>query len=243
MHKSENVNEFSQNLILKIKEKTGISSDSKLAKFLGINQPSLTGWRKNGVSELQLANAFISMRKQAIEEKAAAIKKAHADSIQPIVEFYPINKHGVEKMVVFEPKGTYQTCLRDVLKSTNSGIYVFYDTRGKALYTGKTKANLWGEMNLAFNRDRKGQDIVLVKHPVNNVAFQLASEKIRQPFNRNLRLTELAAYFSAYAVVDDMVDAVEGLLIRAFPNDTFNTKMEKIKQKAKNRKSDECITR
>ena len=229
MPKANKLNQFSQNLISKIKEKAKISSDSDLANFLGINQPSLTGWRKNGVSELQLANAFISMRNQAIEQQAAAIKKAHSDSIQPIVEFFPIEKSGGEKKVVFEPKGTYPTSVRDALKSTKSGIYVFYDTRGKALYTGKTKANLWGEMNLAFNRDRKGQDIVLVKHPVNNVVFHLASEKVRQPLTRNLRLTQLAAYFSAYAVVDDMVDAVEGLLIRAFPNDTFNTKMEKIR--------------
>lgn len=234
MPKLQKIDVYSKNLISKIKEKAGITSDGQLANFLGINQPSLTGWRRNGVSELQLANAFISMRNQAIKKEALAIKDSHAKSIQPIVEFYPIVKSGesIIRQVVFDPQGMYQNSLRDALKITKSGIYVFYDTRGKALYTGKTKSNLWIELNFAFNRERKGQDITLVKHPINNVQFLLASEKTRQPTDRNLRLSQLAAYFSAYAVVDDLVDAVEGLLIRAFPNDTFNTKMERIRQKA-----------
>ena len=226
---------FSENLIAKLKEKAGLKSDAALAKFLGINQPSLIGWKSKGVSELQLANAFMSVKKQALTLQAEAIKKAHAESIRPIIEMYPIQKDGVEqaKPAVFAAKGKYRKGLYEALVAETSGVFVFYDTRGRALYTGQTKSNLWNEMNLAFRRQRKGQDIMLVTHPVTEKEFVPANEKVRQPHDHNLHLYQLAAYFSAYAVLEDVVDAVEGLLIRAFPNDTFNTKMEKIKQKAK----------
>jgi len=110
----------------------------------------------------------------------------------------------------------------------------FYDTRGKALYAGQTKKqNLWKEMNLAFNRDRSAQVMTLVKHPTNDVPFKAANEKVRQPKDVNLRLHDLAAYFSAYEVTDAMVDDLEALLVRVFPNDLLNFKMEKFGKEAK----------
>lgn len=216
----------SSKLIDKLKDKSGHKTDIALAKHLGINQPSLTGWRSKGVSEVMLANAFEGAKRQATKEVCA-------NSIQPIVELYPIEdgQHLAAMPVVFEAEGKYEEGLRDALKKQKSGVYVFYDTRGKALYTGKTKAGLWNEINLAFRRKRPGQDITLVYHPVNNVEFKAASERTRQPHEVNMYLYQLAAYFSAYAVHEGMVDAVEALLIRAFPNDTFNVRMEKIAKK------------
>lgn len=226
---------FAENLITRLKNKAELTNDAALAKFLGINQPSLIGWKKNGVSELQLANAFMSVKKKAEAVQAEAIKKAHAESIRPIVEMYPIQKDGVDqdKPEVFVANGKYKLGLYQALAAEKAGIFVFYDTRGRALYTGQTKSNLWNELNLAFRRTRRGQNIMLVQHLVAEKDFVPANVKVRQPRDHNLHLYELAAYFSAYAVFEDVVDAVEGLLIRAFPNDTFNTKMEKIKQKAK----------
>lgn len=221
----------SSKLIDKLKERSEHKTDIGLAKYLGINQPSLTGWRRNGVSELKLANAFASTRKQAVKE-------ACANSIRPIVEIYPIENGQklTDNPIVFEADGKYKEGLRDALKTQKSGVYVFYDTRGKALYTGKTKVGLWNEINLAFRRKRPGQDITLVYHPLNNVEFKAASEKTRQPHEVNMYLYELAAYFSAYAVHEGMVDAVEALLIRAFPNDTFNVRMEKFAKKKPKKK-------
>ena len=65
-----------------------------------------------------------------------------------------------------------QNGLREELKKRN-GLYIFYDTRGKALYAGKAKLqSLWKEMNHAFNRDRdEVQAITLVTHPEREQEF------------------------------------------------------------------------
>lgn len=83
-------------------------------------------------------------------------------------------------------------------------------------------------MNLAFNRDRSAQMVTLARHPKKDVQFLTASEKVRQPRSVNLKLHDLAAYFSAFAVADGMIDELEALLVRAFPNDLLNFKMEKF---------------
>jgi len=129
--------------------------------------------------------------------------------------------------------GKHRNELRAELEAAK-GLYIFYDTRGKALYAGQTKRqNLWKEMNLAFNRDRSAQVMTLVRHPTNDVAFKPAHEKVRQPTDVNLKLHDLAAYFSAFAVTDSMIDDLEALLVRAFPNDLLNFKMEKFGKTAK----------
>ena len=43
-----------------------------------------------------------------------------------------------------------------------------------------------------------------------------------------MQLHDLAAYFSAFHVEDAMIDDVEALLVRAFPNDLLNSKMERF---------------
>lgn len=110
------------------------------------------------------------------------------------------------------------------------GIYIFYDSSGDALYAGKARKQfIWGEMNNAFNRSRKDvQEVMLVNHPVNNKTFAAASEKSRQPKPTQLYLHEMAYYFSAYEVDDAMIDDVESLLVRAFPNNLLNVKMERF---------------
>ena len=121
--------------------------------------------------------------------------------------------------------------------AAKSGLYVFYDSRGKALYVGQTqKQNIWKEMNLAFNRDRSAQVLMLVKHPERNVEFMPANSKVRQPADTILRLYDLAAYFSAYEVIPEMVDNLEALLVRAFPNDLLNYKMEKFNKNTRRSK-------
>ena len=87
---------------------------------------------------------------------------------------------------------------------------------------------LWREMNLAFNRSRATQSIKLVNHPKLNFAYRTAAEKDRQIRNTNLKLHDLAAYFSAFEVEDSMISNVEALLVRAFPNDLLNSKMERF---------------
>ncbi|ADE10301.1 hypothetical protein [Sideroxydans lithotrophicus] len=218
-----------------IKNKVGISTDQKLAAYLGMTQPALVAWRsQKTLSPLQITNAIV-------KAKAASKKEAHHLAIKPIVEFFPISTVEVGnagKMEIFETgkeARQHENGLKKVLENSK-GLYIFYDTRGKALYAGQTKKqNLWKELHNAFNRTRSAQVITLVRHPVNDTTFNPAVEKNKQPHDKNLKLHDLAAYFSAYEVADGMIDDLEALLVRVFPNDLLNSKMEKF-GKASNKK-------
>lgn len=209
----------------------GAVSDIELSSLFGIKPVHLNHWRKgtSSLTPLQVANAL---------HKAHTTAKSHvhANAIRPIVEFFPIDavKVGREetKREVFpttKQSGKHYAGLYDALLNAKSGLYVFYDSRGRALYAGQTKKqNIWKEMNLAFNRNRSAQVMTLVRHPERDVEFKSADLKVRQPTDTNLKLYDLAAYFSAYEVIPEMVDDLEALLVRAFPNDLLNLKMEKF---------------
>jgi hypothetical protein len=118
--------------------------------------------------------------------------------------------------------------LKDSLDGSH-GIYIFYDSRGQALYVGKARQqSLWKEMNLAFNRSREVQQIKLVAHPDRNQEFRPGHEKLRRPHDRQLELADLSYYFSAYQIDDGMIDDLEALLVRGFANDLLNVRMEKF---------------
>lgn len=157
--------------------KMGDISDLQLAAMLDIGPRTLTHWRKDDttLTPLKIANVI---------EKAhrAAQAKVHSGALKPIVEFFPIDSvwagRKQERLEVFsttDDAGKHLLGLRDMLLNAKSGIYIFYDTRGKALYAGQTKnQNIWKEMNLAFNRDRSEQSMTLVRHPYKDVAFKPA---------------------------------------------------------------------
>ena len=151
--------------------------------------------------------------------------------IKPIVEFYPVeavlSKGGVnmELFPTDSNASTYRQGLRKALDEAN-GIYVFYDTRGRALYAGKARRqSLWKEMRFAFNRDRT-QQVYRVKHPTVNKEFKGSDEIARKIAKSNVRLSRMSGYFSAYEVSDDLIDTFEALIVRAFANDLLNSKME-----------------
>ncbi|MEW6563273.1 MAG: hypothetical protein AB1400_08610 [Pseudomonadota bacterium] len=224
-------------LIDELKRRFNLKTDRELASHMGMSEATLHGWKrqKAALTEKQIANVI---------EKSCklAITKSQVATIRPIVEFFPINATKVGAAGKYEViptgnnAGRHRSGLCDELKGAKQGLYVFYDSRGKALYAGQTKRqNIWKEMNLAFNRDRNAQVITLVRHPTKDVDFRPANEKVRQPTSVNLKLHDLATYFSAFEVTDGMVDELEALLVRVFPNDLLNFKMEKFGKAAKRR--------
>jgi hypothetical protein len=70
-----------------------------------------------------------------------------------------------------------------------------------------------------------------VRHPKRNQAYKTTDEKSRQIVERAVPLHELASYFSAYRVVDGMINEVEAMLVRSFANDLLNTLMERFSKK------------
>lgn len=208
-------------------KKLKTSSQASLAAALGVSIQTLHNWRTKDASltPSQLANAIA-------KSNSAAIRQSQLMTIQPIVEFYEIDacetKQGASWQILDTGNGanTYRKGLRHALEQAK-GVYLFYDSRGKALYAGKAKEqSLWKEMNSAFNRDRELQKISLTHHPDRNQEFRTGSEKLRQPRRTQLPLADLACYFSAYKIEPGMIDDLEALLVRGFANDLLNAKME-----------------
>jgi len=219
------------NLLPQIRKKFNIEKNADIAELFGWAPPGLSNWKtkKQGLSCLQLANILYHTRKKA---ERAAFSRA----IKPIVEFYPITPITLRQSGtydVFQVKnenGTtnqYPQRLREALERA-TGIYIFYDSRGHALYVGQTtRQSIWKEMNNTFNKSRdKVQKIKIVNHPTSDVPFLPAYEKRRQPKLKSMKLYELARYFSAYEVDGGIIDDLEALLVRGFCNDVLNTKME-----------------
>lgn len=216
-------------LVKELKRKFSISTDRALAKHLGVTEITLGSWKhaKKPLTPRQVANAIDKASK-------VAVAKSHSATLRPIVEFFPIDaaeSKGGMKYELFptaKDDNPLHVQLRGAL-SKAKGIYIFYDTRGRAIYAGKAKEqSLWHEMKNVFNRDRDTQSVYRVKHPTRRQAFKPSYEKPRQPTSTQLRLNDLAAYVSVYEVDKAMINNLEALLVRGFANDLLNVRMEKF---------------
>ncbi len=204
------------------------ATDRAVASFLGLSMPGFSNWKvREEITTRQMAGLLASVAK-------ASQARAYSDTVRPIVEFFPCYREQVASggnYRIFDPGKAddahpYHLGLKAELEK-HRGVYVFYDSRGRALYVGKTKSqSLWTEINLAYNRDRALQNILRVQHPERRQDFRTSDEIRRQIRSANVRLHELAEYVSAYQVADSMIGDVESLLIRAFPNDLLNKKIE-----------------
>ena len=206
----------------------GPVSDAALARALGVSVPMLANWRKCILTPRQVANLMQKYAKSAEARLASA-------AVVPLVEFLEIyrteSKQGA-RWEMFSINGDdgkprpYFAGLRRKLEESH-GIYVFHDSRGRAIYAGKAhKLSLWAEMNNAFNRDRgEVQSIKRVSHPLRKVAYKLPDR--RQQITREvIPLHEIASYASAYEVPEALIGKFEALIVRSFANDLLNVRME-----------------
>lgn len=207
------------------------ATDRSIAKRLGMSVAGLTLWKKRQeVTPEQIARLLLSLER-------ASENRTHNSVIQPIVEFFQVARApygSAERYRIFSVKDEhgeglpYLAGLKAELEDHN-GVYLFYDSRGRALYAGKARnQSLWIELNNAYNRDRGVQNILRVNHLHSRKDFRTSDEITRQIRSVNVRLHELAQYVSAYRVADAMIGNVESLLIRAFPNDLLNKRIENL---------------
>lgn len=216
-------------VIAKVKRKLRAKTLGELAAMLGVTGVYLFHLRRQPhLTEGQIAGILASTSE-------SARNSVYAGAIRPIVEFLPIRRgdgKGRQHFLQADRRRgeahPYLAGLRKELENSH-GIYVFFDSRGRALYAGKAKRkSLYSEMLSAFNRDRDVQNIWRVRHPKRRVAYKPAEEKSRQIGKRSVKLHELAEYASAYEVPEGLIDELESLLIRSFPNDLMTTRMEKF---------------
>ena len=164
--------------------------------------------------------------------KVASIKKSqetiYKKFIKTIVEYFPIEKvksKGRKKYEISPPGNMEQKWndLREKLENTKAGIYIFYDSNGRAIYVGKTSArsSLWVRMKSSFNHDQqKSRQLYRIDHSPN------AKPHAQKLGPKPVQLHELAKYFSAYEVDPNITHNIEALLIRAFADNLMNKKME-----------------
>jgi len=227
-------------LIEAAKIKFGIRTDKDLSEKLGVSIPTISLWKKQRreITPQQMAGLLNKASEKATSQ---ALKTA----IHPIVEFFGIDRclsRGGKNSEIFSSKKengddhSYLSGLKEELEN-NNGIYIFFDSVGKAIYAGKArKQSLWKEMNRAFNRRRDVQTIRCVKHPMDRERIYRTSDVThRQIVKRQKYLWHIASYFSAYRVVEDIIDNMEAMLLRSFPNNLLNEKMEQF---ASHRKTD-----
>jgi transcriptional regulator with XRE-family HTH domain len=205
--------------------------EAALAKRLGVTRVTLANWRnQRSVSVRQMVGLIARIEK-------ATRMRAEGSAVRPIVEFLRLDaceSAKGAKQEIFSAKddeGTQHPYLAGLRRELDEhrGIYIFYDSRGRALYVGRTKEqSLWAEINLAFNRDRSVQKIRRVAHPSRKQEFRTSDEKRRQISQATVPLHDIASYLSAYEVADGLISNMESLLIRGFANDILNVRMETL---------------
>lgn len=201
-------------------------SDREIAQFLSTTDSQLSNWKRRNktLSDREIHGLISRVRRDA-----------RKNAIEPIVEFFPLDtvesKSGTKWELFSTDKSASRLSreLRDTLQE-KQGIYIFYDTRGRALYAGKTKQqSLWKEMKDVFNRERREtQRVYRVKHPTRNQKFRTAAETPRLIARTEVLLADMATYFSAYAIASEMIDSLEAFVVRAFANDLLNSRMERF---------------
>lgn len=216
-----------RSLVDNLASRLGTTSDSALARALGISGTALRNWnlRKSGLTPRSLAAALVKFQQ-------AAARHAEDDAIRPIVEFMPLNAVGSSRGVKYElfphkgsAVGGYHVAVKERLARAH-GVYIFYDSRGRALYVGKAQGQyLWNEMKSAFNRSRETQKVYRVDHPTTRGGSRLGDRRLRIA---QLQLSDLAAFVSAYEVSPGMIPRLEALLVRGFANDLLNKRMERF---------------
>jgi DNA-binding transcriptional regulator YdaS (Cro superfamily) len=223
MHPSE--------LFEELTKRHGTTTDTEISRLLGLT-PSR-------VSQMRSRNHNLTAR-QVVSYIAKAEDRgrvlALADPIRPIVEMYEIDAISSKQDAKWEllPMGKSfprNEAVRQHLVGAK-GIYVFFDSMGRAVYAGKTeKQNLWKEMTNAYNRERSNHTAFVVAHPTTGTSFTPAHQKPRRLVKRVVYLYDTASFFSAYEVSPRLIPQLEALIVRAFCNTLTNKKMENFQQR------------
>ena len=128
-------------VIQALRKKFRADSDAALAKKLGITAQAVLNWKKRK----NLTPGNIARLTHAA--CGAGASHLQATAIRPLVEFFPISRsarriHSENFQVFSTLEGgvvhPYRKGLKDEM-SEHHGVYVFFDSRGQAIYAGKAR--------------------------------------------------------------------------------------------------------
>jgi hypothetical protein len=201
------------------------TTNRELAAQLGVQESMISYRGKHGFTANHIALILEKSRNHSVQV-----------AVKPIIEFMPVRPSGSGDRKSFFDKSSDHR-FKKIIEQLDEArdIYVFYNSQGQAIYAGKAvKLSLLAESTNAYNRKRNAQKIFKVVYPEKMKASDIHSHRqIREvPF----RLLEVAAYFSAYEVEIPAIASLEATIIRLFPNDLLNKRMERhgvVKRKKK----------
>ena len=130
-------------------------TDRRIARHLNVASARLSQLKGRDLKARQVASLLAGTC-------SVARKQAEAEAVRPIIEFLRLNRadsaRGARHEMFSIGSGTrvnpYLKGIRDELKRLH-GIYIFHNSRGRALYAGKAvELGLWTEMTNAYNRAR-----------------------------------------------------------------------------------------
>lgn len=212
---------MNKSIITYIQDKLEIETASEAYGYLGITP--VTGMKYNKKKDLSNSDVWHLIKKA----RRTGIKA----SIQVITEYYPITLTPLRNNHDFiDVKGDRNHSELKKELENSCGVYVFYNSSGKAIYIGKAvKQNLYKEMRSAFNRPRnETKDTMVIirsQHNINkmkNISFDKGVKRDR------VNISDVSAYFSAYYVDKHLITIVEAMMIRAFANNLTNSKIEAL---------------
>jgi hypothetical protein len=178
-------------------------------EMLGVSESCLNTIKKTGLVQKRVIERW------AQRMKKGTVKHTLNNIYDPICELEEIIMG--ESHIAFKKTNKNTEGYLERLKK-EKGIYIFYDSLGKAIYAGKTEdQTLFDEMNNVLFRNRGDAQVIYKK-------------KWNQISKHSYKLKEVAAYVSAYQVRDEFISNIEALFVRAFPNDLTNVRIEKIQK-------------
>ena len=232
-------------LITKLKNYFNTPKNIQLADILAISNKKrdswnsrISTWPKNPkpFSDTEIFNLVKDATDAAVKRER---EELHKNFLIPIVEYFPIEKVQLRKQYEIFSTGDESLQrnrkMRKDLENTKAGIYIFYDSRGRAIYVGQTGGQerrntntLWSEMKIAFNRKpNEIQKLYRIDHSHN------AKAQDKKLASKPVQIHELARYLSAYKMDNNihpnMIHNIEALLIRTYASDLVNKRMEDFK--------------
>ena len=189
-----------ENMVQALEQTYGKVSQKTIAAKLGVSQAAVSNWI-TGRSE---------PNKTSIGKLLGLFAEHQASSlISPIVEFEPIIpvRSGASWRLAPENEERVKPLLQ-----RKKGIYVFYDSSGRATYLGKSEKDLWGEAKQRL------------KAPANRPFYNPGKKAHKEQ-------GEITRFLSAYeVVVPAAIKNMESFMLRAFANDLMNRNGGKFKK-------------
>ncbi|MBL4810287.1 MAG: hypothetical protein JKY43_09575 [Phycisphaerales bacterium] len=184
-----------------ISEILEIKNDQVLASALGVKQSSIYQWRNN-----KSAPTKNSLKK--------IVSHMMCGWVDPVYEIHPISPVMVGKSWSIHQHKQKRDEFRKTLDSRH-GVYIFYDSSGSVSYIGKSKKNLFIEIEQQLN------------HKLLHTTYIGTGS---QPVATQLVQGEITHYMSVYTtLVPEAVHNLEAIFLRSIPNDNNNRNLARFR--------------